>query len=327
VQGSHKIERRGPAVELAPDIGREVPEVRQLECEGVSGLEGCGVRPERLEHAVDGEPVLVAVLLARPQLRCVPASTRAETTPPRTVTSVSGLAPRIPSTAKVQVSVYSSASARTRRRRSASAGTVPTTSRATTIFCASPEAMISRARLTAASWVCGSIAPGPSDADHEGPRAIGAGSAMSSGRSMSRIRVIHARSPRRPITVVGMMSVEGAAEASSKASAAKATRPVPGRSTSSYTSAVWLKARHRSAMAAIRPSSPTSMCSRSGPAATRMSPLRVQTSGFAGSANSRASTGLISRVVATRRGNVSGSVTVTILWMGTVIPPVRRSAN
>ena len=157
VQRRDEVERRGVVGEFAGDIGGEMPEVRQLEHERLGvGAQRAGVRRrgrratlrtanrcsfEVFRRCARGQSDAAASPSASAPRGKVPASTRAVTAPPDTVTRVSGLAPMRPSTANVQVSGYPVDSARASRRRSAPAGTVPTRSRASTTLPTSPRAI------------------------------------------------------------------------------------------------------------------------------------------------------------------------------------------
>ena len=118
VHAGDEVERARAVAERALDVGREVPEVRQLQRERLgAGVEPGRVRRQALSTALATAKACSARSLgdaaraaARSAVGClaahraavVPASTRAETVPWSTRTSVSGLAPMRPSTAKTQ---------------------------------------------------------------------------------------------------------------------------------------------------------------------------------------------------------------------------------
>ncbi len=68
VEGGGQVERGRTVAQRALDVAGEVPQVRQLEGEReLARRDAAGVRPERAEHALHREPVLVEILRRRGQ--------------------------------------------------------------------------------------------------------------------------------------------------------------------------------------------------------------------------------------------------------------------
>ena len=64
MHGAHEVERARPVAERALEVGREVPQVRQLQRERFGArVEPRGVRFESLHRARDGERVLGEILV------------------------------------------------------------------------------------------------------------------------------------------------------------------------------------------------------------------------------------------------------------------------
>ena len=139
--------------EVALDIAREVPEIGQLERERLLARgDVARVRREGGEQAAEGELVFVEILRGcrergggllvgggvRASWARFPRGRARSPSPWFAVTSVSGLEPISPSTAKVQVSGYPVASSPRSTRRSAPSGRCPTIDRASTTLLSSP---------------------------------------------------------------------------------------------------------------------------------------------------------------------------------------------
>ena len=255
----------------------------------------------------------------------VPASTREVTRPSSRRTYSSGVAPKIPSTWKVQQVGYCSASLRSGQRTSIGSAAVATRSRASTTFSRSPALI----RPTAsATWP---IHCSPFSAPSVKLTSTGArGEVASSSRRSSWSRppteetvVSQAVSPRRPRITSGTMSAESPGS-SANPNVPNATRPLPGSSTSLRTIARAVRSRHHWFASSNRPAPPVRI-SAATPQPTRPLPCRSQVTGWSsGSMSSRdASAGSSSSTVRTTRGAVGVSVETSVV--GPLVTRVERT--